>query len=161
MSNFSPHFIQKTRFVDLYPEQSDEVQRRSPSGTFSPLGQGHKVVGAPWSKGLQPGKEQQTVRSYSESRMARYGLSGPDLSLPHSQGVLFFPMIDFNLPAIKIGLEHDSCRAFHIRAEQIGWLAIVGPGIGRESYRVGGQQPGGEVLRIPAPLCQSTPLTSL
>src|SRR6266498_55752 len=113
------------RFVAVAAQQGNDIEKRRSLGIASPLGVGQIVRGATWAKALQRSQQQQTIRSYREGRMPRYGLLAPDLRLSYSQQIFFITMIDFNLPAIKTSLDQQLGRRSQIGRQEVSRLAIV------------------------------------
>src|SRR6266545_409643 len=110
------------RFVAVAAQQGNDIEKRRSLGIASPLGVGQIVRGATWAKALQRSQQQQTIRSYREGRMPRYGLLAPDLRLSYSQQIFFITMIDFNLPAIKTSLDQQLSRLAIVSARVRGKL---------------------------------------
>src|SRR6266542_651765 len=113
------------RFVAVAAQQGNDIEKRRSLGIASPLGVGQIVRGATWAKALQRSQQQQTIRSYREGRLPRYGLLAPDLRLSYSQQIFFITMIHFNLPAIKTSLDQQLGRRSQIGRQEVSRLAIV------------------------------------
>ena len=59
-----------------------------------------------------------------KSRLVRDGLFGPDLSLADTEHIFFVLLIDFDFPAIEVGLEHLNRIGSRIGDQQGSGLAI-------------------------------------
>src|SRR5882724_1764787 len=100
--------MRNRRFVYLSAQLADDVEKRCSFRTpLSPLRLPQIICGAARPKALQRCQQQQTIGSYRQSRMTRYGLLAPDLRLPYTQNVFLIAMIHLDLPSIKAGLNQQ------------------------------------------------------
>src|SRR5437868_3409899 len=79
----------------------------------------------------EPGEQQGAVSGEDESRLAGNGFPRSELSRTDTQSVFLFAMINFDLPAVGIGLEKFASASAHIGCEQVSRIAIpfLAPGL--------------------------------
>lgn len=78
-----------------------------------------------WTEGFQSGEQQGAVGGDDQHWLAGDGVGVPDLGLPDTQGVFFFAVVDFDLPAIQIELNEFARWGFEVGGQKISRLTIV------------------------------------
>src|SRR5512135_2573012 len=83
-------------------------------------------------KTMQSRQQEHGIRSYCQSGLSRYGRGRPDLSLSDAKDGFFIPMVDLDLPTIKVTLDQVPSRAVNIGRQQIARLTIISRCVGRK-----------------------------
>jgi hypothetical protein len=86
-------------------QQSDQIEGGRASGLTPPpgeLGVGFTSLG---TEGLEGSQQQSAVSGDSQDWLFGHRVRIPQLRLANTQGVLFFPVIYLDLPAIKVDLQ--------------------------------------------------------
>lgn len=99
-----------------------EASRR---GGVHPLGAWQDSVGGGrTSEGAFGRQEEQGVGSDAEGRSGFDGMGTADLSLAQAQQSFLFTEIDFDAPALEVGLDEDRRIELFVRGEEKGGMAI-------------------------------------
>src|SRR5215207_7233057 len=114
------------RFAAFLAQQSDNVEKRRSVRVLAPDWMQNIMLGATWPKLTQSRQQQHAVGGYGQSWMTWHRLRGPNLCLAHPENIFFIAVIDFDLPAIKAGLDQQLRAGKQIRGQEVSRLAVVG-----------------------------------
>src|SRR5207247_8527218 len=118
--------LRNRRFVYLTAQLGHDVEKRSSLRTvLSPLRLLQIMVRPARPKALQRCQQQQTIGSYRQSRMTRYGQLAAHLRLANTQDVFLIAMIHLDLPSIKAGLNQELDGGPKVGGQKVSRLAIV------------------------------------
>jgi hypothetical protein len=109
----------------FFAQQGNEVEAGRAFSVAPPSGQDRVSGAAGGTEGLEGGEQQGAVGGDDQGRLFGDRARIPQLGLAHPQGVLFFAVIDFDVPAVEIDLQQLGGGTGPVGAQQIGRLAVV------------------------------------
>src|SRR5437588_7013979 len=95
-------------FGHVLTQHCGEIQTGRTLRTAPPLGQGGVGSSALCAIGLESSEHQCAISRNYQGRLFGHADRIPKLSLTDAEGVLFFAMIYFDLPAIKVDLKQSA-----------------------------------------------------
>src|SRR5512135_866837 len=135
--------------LDFLSEAADQLAGAHTSGRLllAPAWQGTYSVGGVQAIGFDGRHEKRRIGSYVKGRLTGNGSFGPDLSLAHTEQVLFLLLISLDLPAVEVGLQGLPYFDPGITHQQVGRVSIEGVSVSPvaqwcDNYQTHGPVPG-------------------